>query len=356
MIVSRNYIQELVKRQKDDSMKNEMPYLLVESMLEEEVLCERVDHQDVEKCTDNFLMMRLRGTQISMADNGTIIYGWMVNIVSAGNTVIRLPLLLKVVLDLERKIRQVKILNEFKGSQGILCSKKFLQNRLESKLIGTDFTYANHYIESETELACIHLHEVLIGAISFYEYCLQKECKQAYESENNYCCYEENDVIVLGRKKSNLFEDVCTKIHLPNALNHMNFTNAFKLYLVEDQKMVYSQVLQSGEATQVVERTLLKDSPLHIAMLRNLMLFYGFIGKRIQCKSRFLFTCFYPGTFIGLLTQAVGLRLFSNNYVYFQQCLMNLQRKENQPKCIGAIKDYQEGVECFQLSINDLEG
>lgn len=338
------------------SVINEKPYLVVEGMLEEDVLCQRVDQKEIEKCSQDFLMMRLRGTQISMTEDETIIYGWMINIFYAGNNVIRLPLLLKVVLGQERKIEEVKILNDFKGSQGILCSKKYLQNRLESTLIGTDFTYSNHYIESETELACLHFHEILGAAVSFYEYCLQKEYKQAYESENNYYCYEGDTIIVLGRQKSNVFEEVNTRVDVLDAFQHMNFNNAYELYLTEDQKLVYYQILPSGEVIQVMEKTIVKDSPLHIAMLRNFTSFYKYVGKQIQCKSRFLYTCFYPGTFIGLLTEAVGIRIYSNNYVYFQQCLTHLQRKDNQPKCLGGILDFKEGVEYYHLSMDDLEG
>lgn len=333
-------------------MKNEIPYLLTESILPEEILKERVDRQDIEKCTDGFLLMRLRGTQISVKKDEIIIHGWMVNIVSSGSVIVRLPLLLKVVVDADRKIKQTAILNEFKGSQGILCSKNYLKKRVDQKLVGTDFKSFNQLIIKESNSECLHIHEILMGAIAFYDHCLQNGIKEAYESENCYFYSNEEDIVALERHKSNAFQEICTKVSFPDAVRYMKFDREFNLYLNEEQEMICSEENAVEESKKYVFR---KSLVAQKEMLKNFILVYRDFGKRIGCIGNYSFTCLYPKTIIGMLTEAIALRLYSNNYIYFQKCLLNMQRKDGKPKCIGAVENFQEAAEFYQMEMSDLE-
>lgn len=155
-------------------MKKEKLSLLVDQYLNEQDLLQKIDYQDVEKYCDQFLMMRLRGTQVRFVKRGMIIHGWMVNIVSMSKNIIRLPLMLTIVINQDNTIQKVNILNEFKGSQGVLCSKKYLQRKLDQLLVGTEFNDSNPLIKDEKELSCLHLQEILRGAISFSKYCKKR--------------------------------------------------------------------------------------------------------------------------------------------------------------------------------------
>ena len=333
-------------------MKNQLPYLLTEDVLKEDILQKKVDRQDIEKCTEGFLLMRLRGTQISIRPDGMTIHGWMVNIVSSGSVIVRLPLLLRIETDAEKKICHVAILNEFKGSQGILCSKKYLQRHLEQKLVGTDFAVSNPVIASEVECACLHVQEIFMGAISFHEQCVRKELIDAYESETCYFYGCDDDIVMLGRNKSSAFDEVNTKIVFPDAMNRMKFDKSFKLYLEEEQKMACSYGKDFEECTETAIR---KNRAVQMEMLRSFVPVFRSFGKRIDCRGDYFFTCLYPKTLIGLLTEAIALKQYSSNYVYFQKCLLDLQRKDGKPKCIGAVDNIREAAEVFRMEMSDLE-
>lgn len=330
------------------------PFLLVEDIHNEEVLIDFVDNKEVEKCTEELLMMRLRGTQIEIAEKEIKIYCWVINIVVASNETIRLPLLIKLVVNDSKIIKSIEILNEFKGSQGILCSKLYLQNRLNESLVNSFFGYSNRVITSETELACLHIHEALLAGVSFLEYCCNRNLKHAFESETNYIFYCENAINMIDRHISNIFEEKRSTLVFPFILDNMKFTHSYKLKLIGTQKIIYSVINLEDEVESKEESVLLADSEIHIRLLRIFLQYLVSQGKSINCSVKFSFSCYYPVSLTGLLTQALALKLYSNNYIYFQQCLMDLQRRSDSPRCVGAINNYDEGKKFYNLSMEDL--
>ena len=55
---------------------------------------------------------------------------------------------------------------------------------------------------------------------------------------------------------------------------------------------------------------------------------------------KFYFSQIWGPTFFGILSQALGLVIFNNNYAYFQHCIYGIQHDdEGKPLCIGVSDD-----------------
>ena len=68
----------------------------------------------------------------------------------------------------------------------------------------------------------------------------------------------------------------------------------------------------------------------------------------VDRKVRFLNTNLLPGALVGLIVQAIAMQTFKNNYNYVMHVLTALQRPDNIPKCLGAIKNKMEAETYFK--------
>jgi hypothetical protein len=63
---------------------------------------------------------------------------------------------------------------------------------------------------------------------------------------------------------------------------------------------------------------------------------------QLRSKETIRFSNLYPSAYLGILTQALSIRHFSNNYQYIMHALTALQRHNGIPLCVGASSGSNE--------------
>ena len=85
--------------------------------------------------------MRYCGTQITTDASGKInIIAWQCNMADIQNYDVKLPTVIKMDLGADKTIKNIELMPNFKGSQGLACSRCYLDRRLRTILTGEKLT------------------------------------------------------------------------------------------------------------------------------------------------------------------------------------------------------------------------
>lgn len=114
------------------------------------------------------LITRWRGTIAEQTEDGGVITAWQKSIYHFGGLDREVPVLVKIVLDRDARIRAVSIDDRSRGSQGKRCDFACLENLTETLLKGTEIDELHRAVNKAADVQCLHLFEILAGAASFY--------------------------------------------------------------------------------------------------------------------------------------------------------------------------------------------
>lgn len=126
---------------------------------------------------------RIFGFKISESETTSTLLCWQCNLADINGFDTKLPT--TVILEIEnanKTIKSVELKENFKGSQGMPCARLFLNRKLKEVLIGEKLSIENKKIQDPLILCCRHTHELVVGAISFYENYMKTGAKLYNES------------------------------------------------------------------------------------------------------------------------------------------------------------------------------
>ncbi len=115
------------------------------------------------------LITRWRGTIAEKTEDGGVITAWQKSIYHFGGLDREVPVLVRIVLDKDDRIRAVLIDEKSRGSQGKRCDFACLENLSLSLLKDVKITELHRAVNKAADVKCLHLFEILAGAASFYD-------------------------------------------------------------------------------------------------------------------------------------------------------------------------------------------
>ena len=301
--------------------------------------------------------MRYGGYQIIPGQNETKITAWQCNMADVQNFDVRLPTVISLTLDGEDRIRSIELKENFKGSQGMICSRTYLDRKLKELYQGRGFSSQEKVFQDQYLSCCRHTYELMYGAVNLLEHCRRngqdreiiwmQEITRAFHRDHGLDC---EDRIELNGKM------IRTRILIENLQGNIQYNAGGK---VVSARNIRIQGLEEKEGVWYPIRDAVElNAESYLQYTRKLMKavspFWLSSGRRLGVRMKFYFSQIWGPTFFGILSQALGLVIFNNNYAYFQHCIYGMQRSEDgKPFCIGVsddLDDVMANFPDFQLS------
>lgn len=290
------------------------------------------------------MCQRAISLEIVPVENGTKITAWQCNMASMKTTDLRLPTVLLIILNEEGEVKEVELMENFKGSQGIPCSYAYLNRMLKAKLIGMSFLFDDSLMRNELMLHCRHLFELVAAAITFYRYCggknIQKkhdlfQLTRAFDSERGLTVKDEYhiDGKRFSAKQELVFRPSDIVLQADGKIGSINVLSLETEAYAEEEKVL--QLEERIEDIRGSDNTIMSVMKLFSAPWKS-------IGKLIGVRRNYYFTNLLPSSIYGVLVQAISLKYFPNNYNYFQHSLAGLQRNGSVPLCVGMVLNKDE--------------
>lgn len=284
------------------------------------------------------------------------IFCWQCNLADIKGYDIKLPTVITIKINkIDEKIIDIELADNFKGSQGLPCSRRFLNRNLKKELLNEDFKLSNKKLQDPIILACRHIHELVIGAVSFYEN--YKKTQKDFYVENTYAKITDEGIIFysfLNYMEKELILN--TKFNFK--ANDISFNKNGELEKIRFMGIV-SSIEEDGEVSDYKENIeeLEGQSELSISLMKIFSKIWKKLGSRFSLSKNFYFSNIWAPSMYGIFVQAVSLFIYSGNYAYFQHAIFGLQNGSTGPKCIGIVKDCDEAFKIFpDFNIEDIYG
>lgn len=303
---------------------------------------------------NGFEVCRIGGYRLKTTNNGTEIIAWQCNMAEVQNYDVVLPTIISIKLDNNSVLRQIELDECFKGSQGIPCSYKFLNRRLQ-QYNNKSFLLENKELSNSLNTGCRHTFELLYGACAFYEYCKKNSCDDAWVSETTTAYKKEESIIAIDRISVN-GEESRVHINISNYRNNIQYNQQGAIYKCEGLNISgigYDNCLeQRFDVKEIIANDV---NEFRLKVMKILSKYWLYSGKAININSKFYFSQMWPPTLFGILNQMFALSIYSNSYSYFQHCIRGLQKDDISCACIGVCEDINECKKYFSdFSIEDL--
>lgn len=291
---------------------------------------------------DGALAQRAISVEIEPIDNKTVITAWQCNMASMKTTDLKLPTVLRMVLE-DGTVTEADLMENFKGSQGIPCSQKYLDRILKKQLIDIDFGEDDTVLHNELMFHCRHIFELVAASITFYRFCGSDIKKKNTLFDFTKAFQAENGLIVTDEYEIN-GEKTATKESFIFAPGDISMQKNGKIAAVKKMAVKAETVFSNGEKLDFSDEIHDIEGSNNVIM-SVMKLFSGLwkgIGRKIGIRRNFYFTNLLPSSLYGVFIQAVALMVFKHNYNYFQHSLAGLQRSDERPLCVGMVLNMDE--------------
>jgi hypothetical protein len=298
--------------------------------------------------------LRFRGTLVDARNGagGLRIIGWQRNVSRLRKLDVSLPTIITLTLNGNGRIENVELDRSFKGSKGLMCCHAYLNRNMKAQLEGGIFDSAFFHRVKQEKTHCSHLFEVLSGMYSYYQILKENDFKEI--QPEGYACEEEaidsyiedGTLHSLGTHALKGKAPIHFRLVLHDVLSKVGFdkNGIFKMYRgVEADFFLNEKHLLSGTVSIHGSKTGHTDLSKFLFKCIDLLKSELCSGKAIRIFN----TNLYPRACIGMLIQAVAIRLFNNNYSYIMHTLTALQRSSDAPLCVGALADQNEADRHF---------
>lgn len=296
-------------------------------------------------------ILRNRGTHLEKNEDGSIhIMGWQKDITRMRKQDVELSFIIYLDINAEGIVTRAEIDKTFNGGKGLLCSRKYLQKTLSELLEGELFEPKIAGKFRLSNFCCFHIHEVMNSIYSSYFLFQQGhvgEGKRFYEEDMNDWYGEDGNLYLLGEQVYAGKAPVKYTICLYDIFNHVVFDSEGYMWLkgtihaefyINDQLILQNKVYQGEE-----DFIFLKLQKFIFDCLRRLQM-----ELAPNYKRKIMNTNMYASAIIGSIMQAVGIRIFADNFNYIQYIMTAMQRPGKIPGCIGSILTEKEASTYFK--------
>lgn len=292
---------------------------------------------------DNTLAMRVIRGEVKRDADKVSILAYQCNMARMKTTDIKLPTFIEIIADANGIIKDISLYDNFKGSQGMVCSGKYLDKTLKSYLLNKNINSDFSILKYTKNYHCRHTYEVVAAGISFYHFLVDGKLDYgsflnktvAYECEAGL---EIKDELVINDDEYLLKENVHFNAKDLKMLSNgkIGAIDAFKL----DGNFFHNGLMVDDFVKEISPCDTASKVTLNMMRLFNCP--WKMLGRIVGKNRNFYFTNLVPSSFYGVLIQAISLILFPNNYNYFQHTMAGLQREDNIPLCSGMVINFDE--------------
>lgn len=283
-------------------------------------------------------------------DKEADIIAWQCNMANISNADVKLPTIITIHLDAAGVIRQIELNDFFKGSQGIPCSQKYLNRKLKELFLNSKLSSEEPLLYNQFATCCRHTYELMIASCTFREWCIQNGKRVAFVSEVT-AAYQMNEKIIAIDRISLNGKESMGKIEVNNYKGNIHYEQngaiggckniIIKTYLKKKQHFV------CNEDEDVKKINANSKNEFCTKLMKRISKCWLRMGRILDVDSKFYFSQIWPPTFLGIITQMLGLVMFGNSYSYFQHVISGLQTNEGKYLCIGVVEDIQKAIEFF---------
>lgn len=300
-------------------------------------------------------MCRFRGTIISSVNScgDRKILGWQRNVSRIRKMDVSLPTMIELTINDKDKITGIELDASFRGSKGWLCSRSYLNDVLKEKMTGLNLTTDFLQVVTLKELHCFHLVEVLNGIYGLYAILKNQASPQNqpndsfFEEEIMDCYMDGGDCYACSKHWIKGRDPVIHTLKLNDIFRVAGFDKKGNLKGLENVKIDFSikdRILFNNEALLGNSRNIYRDFLKFILKCIDEVKLQVINDRRV----RFLNTNLMPAALAGLIVQAIAMKTFKSNYSYVMHVLTALQRVNDIPLCLGAIKSKEEAEHYFK--------
>lgn len=298
-----------------------------------------------------FDVCRIGGVQYTeKEDYGTDILAWQCNMANISNADVKLPTIITIHLDTSGIIKQIELNSYFKGSQGIPCSRKYLNRKLKELYLNLPLSMDETLFFDQFKTCCRHTYELMMASCSLREWCMKNNKKKAFLSEATAAYKKGNKIVALDRISLNK-KEVISKIEVENYKGNIFFDQSgaivgcnhllVRTYLKDNQHFLCNE----GESTKEIRTN--SRNEFSAKLMKRISKCWLTVGYALGVKNRFYFSQIWPPTFLGIITQMIGIAMFDNSYSYFQHVISGLQTNERRYLCIGVAENISKAMEVF---------
>jgi hypothetical protein len=292
---------------------------------------------------DGALCQRVISIEMEPVGENTLITTWQCNMASMKTTDLKLPTVLRIVLNAAGVAIEAELMENFKGSQGIPCSQTYLNRILKSRLIGLCFLNDDTVLRNELMFHCRHIFELSAAAITFYRFCSThlNERNKLYECTKAFP--EPKGILVKDDYHIN-GHHITVDEHLSFSASDISMQTDGKIGRIEhfglEAQVFYDDGPQAPLSDEIIQISG-SDNTI-MSMMKLFVEPWKSIGRKLGVRRNYYFSNLVPSSLYGVMIQAIALTLFPNNYNYFQHSLAGLQRNEERPLCVGMVLDHNE--------------
>ncbi len=292
---------------------------------------------------DGALCQRAISIEMEPLEDRLEIIAWQCNMASLKTTDLKLPTVIRFLLDGQGVVLDAELMENFKGSQGIPCSQTYLNRILKSRLVGMSFAKDDTVLHHETILHCRHLFELTAAAITFYRYCRSNldqkntlsDLTRAYPTDDGIWIKDDYHIngTALTMEEQLLFSPTELSLQATGEISYVKHMALNTTLWAQGEEVAST----SNEISEVSGTT-----NIVMSMMKLFSYPWQSLGRRLGVRRNYYFTNLVPSSLYGVLVQAIALMIFPDNYNYFQHTLAGLQRSQGRPLCVGMALNQAE--------------
>ena len=290
------------------------------------------------------------GYWVGEDDRGGAGTAWMCNMADAERFDVAFPPTLAIRWDQTGVIRSLDIDESFQGSQGIACSRSFIERRARSHIIGVPLRTREPALVEPTNYGCRHVFELVYGLAGFKALLQSRQeetglFQESTISHRTGTGLELNDVIECMDRCTELTVDAeldpgAVSFDRNGVLQGIGAVGVSVPTFVENGVMTANPV-PGGSFSGTT------NSQVTAMAVRAFAPIWRWVSGRHGQERGMLCSTLWPPSMYSVLVQGLAQILFHNNFTYFQHCVAGLQRTTGRAKCIGCVRSFGEAASIF---------
>ncbi|EPH06056.1 hypothetical protein HMPREF1531_00704 [Propionibacterium sp. oral taxon 192 str. F0372] len=299
---------------------------------------------------DGGLCGRLVGYWIGESDQGIVGTAWMCNMADAERFDVAFPLMLSMRWDEAGVVKSFDIDESFQGSQGITCSRSFIERRTRAHVVGVPLRTREPALVEPTNYGCRHVFELVYGLAGFKAFLQERQEKTGLFQESTISHRTDT-----GLELFDVIEcmDRCTEVTVNAELDpgSIAFDRNGVLQGIGTVRVSAPSFVENGVTTAhpvpVGSFSGTTNSQVTAMAVRAFTPIWRWVSGHHGQARGLLCSTLWPPSMYSVLVQGLAQILFHNNFTYFQHCVAGLQRTTGKAKCIGCVRSFDEAASIF---------
>lgn len=301
---------------------------------------------------------RVLGYWIGEDEHGPLGTAWMCNMANAERFDVTFPVTLTLRWDTLGMVSGLDVDERFEGSQGLTCSRRFIERHARKSLIGHPLRVREPVVAEPLSFGCRHVFELVYGLAAFKQFVDERGEKSGDYGEATINFRAESGLQIRHRTEC-LGEAVSLALDADLDPAQVEFDQHGVLQKSGDVAVRIAEIMHNNEKIDpgvlpaVISGT--TNATVTAMMVRGFTPIWRRVSALYGQPRGLLCSTLWPPSMYSVLVQGLSQILFHDNFTYFQYCVAGLQRASGQPKCVGVIRSLDEAAPIFpELTPDDI--